>query len=168
VEQLADRLLASCESPDGRRDDAVLLLARYEGSTDGETHTGRMSIQGHDLNGVKDARHFVDGLLGSWGLAEVSDDVQLLVSEVVTNALIHAGSDVDLRMRAFPDHVRVEVRDFASQPPVPYPFAASDEGVAEAEHGRGLFLVEALARAWNSSPNGRGKTVWLEVAVPAA
>jgi anti-sigma regulatory factor (Ser/Thr protein kinase) len=127
-----------------------------------------MNIQRHDLGAVQDARRFVDGLLNSWDQAQVSDDVQLLVSEVVTNALIHAGSDVDLRMLAFADHVRMEVRDFASQPPVPYPFAASDEGVAEAEHGRGLFLVEALARDWNTSPNGRGKTVWLEVEVPAA
>ncbi|MFD9127024.1 SpoIIE family protein phosphatase, partial [Kitasatospora sp. NPDC059571] len=166
LEQLADRLLADAGSGAERRDDAVVLLARYNGTADGQVHTGRMSIQRHDLGGVQDARRFVDRLLTSWDLAALSDDAQLLVSEVVTNALIHAGSDVDLRMRAFSDHVRMEVRDFASQPPVPYPFAASDEGAAEAEHGRGLFLVEALTRAWNSSPNGRGKTVWLEMAVP--
>ena len=98
----------------------------------------------------------------------MSDDLQLVTSEVVTNALIHAGSDVDVRLRAFADHVRLEVRDSDSNPPVPSPFSLSEEGNSQAEHGRGLFLVEALARAWNTSPNGRGKTVWLDVPIPDA
>jgi anti-sigma regulatory factor (Ser/Thr protein kinase) len=78
---------------------------------------------------------------------------------VVTNALIHAGSDVDVRLRAFDDHVRLEVRDSRSNPPVPSPLALSEEDNAEAEHGRGLLIVDALGGEWNSFPNGRGKNV---------
>jgi GAF domain-containing protein len=169
LEDLADRLVARCPSPAERRDDAVLLLAQREGTRGGDApRAARMVIDRNDLGGVRAARIFVDNLLFSWGLQVASDDLQLIVSELVTNALIHAGSDVELRLRAFSGHVRVEVRDSASSPPVPSPFSVSDEGMAQAEHGRGLMLVGALARRWNTAPNGRGKTVWLEMAVPAA
>lgn len=95
----------------------------------------------------------------------MTDSLQLIVSEIVTNALIHAGSDVDVRLRAFDDHVRLEVRDSGSNPPVPSPLALDEEENAEAEHGRGLLIVEALGGAWYSSPNGRGKTVSLDMPV---
>jgi anti-sigma regulatory factor (Ser/Thr protein kinase)/GAF domain-containing protein len=165
LEQLADRLIADVLGPHQRRDDAVLLLACYEDAGgEGSQRAGSLHIQQRDLHGVKAARTFVDDRLSSWGLAEVSDTLQLIVSEIVTNALIHAGSDVDVRLRAFADHVRLEVRDSDSNPPVPSPLALSEEENAQAEHGRGLLIVEALSRQWNTSPNGRGKTVWLDVA----
>ncbi|WP_326815457.1 SpoIIE family protein phosphatase [Streptomyces sp. NBC_01763] len=169
LEQLADRLIAEEAGPHQRRDDAVLLLARYEGAgVEGVTRTGSLHIQSRDLHGVKAARSFVEQRLRSWGLAEMSDDLELMVSEIVTNAIIHAGSDVDVRLRAYTDRVRLEVRDSDSNPPVPSPLSLSEEGNAEAEHGRGLLIVEALAGLWNSSPNGRGKTVSLDVPVPDA
>jgi anti-sigma regulatory factor (Ser/Thr protein kinase) len=105
--------------------------------------------------------------LCAWGLTEVSDSLQLIASEIVTNALIHAGSDVDVRLRAFADHVRLEVRDSDSNPPVPSPLALDEEENAEAEHGRGLLIVEALAGGWRSFPNGRGKTVSMDMPIPA-
>lgn len=169
LERLADRLIAAVSSPDQRRDDAVLLLARYEGvGAGGAPQSAGLHIQRRDLHGVKAARGFVADRLCSWGLSEMSDDLQLVVSEVVTNALVHAGSDVDVRLRAFTDRVRLEVRDSDSNPPVPSPLSVSEEGNAEAEHGRGLCIVEALAGQWNSSPNGRGKTVSLDMPVPVA
>lgn len=169
LEQLADCLIADVLGPHQRRDDAVLLLACYEDAGgEGAPRTGSLHIQQRDLHGVKAARAFVDDRLSSWGLAEISDTLGLIVSEIVTNALIHAGSDVDVRLRAFADHVRLEVRDSDSNPPVPSPLALSEEENAQAEHGRGLLIVEALSRQWNTSPNGRGKTVWLDVAIPDA
>ena len=166
---MADRLIAEEAGPHQRRDDAVLLLARYEGAgVEGVTRTGSLHIQRRDLHGVKAARSFVEQRLRSWGLAEMSDDLELMVSEIVTNAIIHAGSDVDVRLRAYTDRVRLEVRDSDSNPPVPSPLSLSEEGNAEAEHGRGLLIVEALAGLWNSSPNGRGKTVSLDVPIPDA
>jgi anti-sigma regulatory factor (Ser/Thr protein kinase)/GAF domain-containing protein len=167
LEQLADRLIGDVRDPLQRRDDAVLLLARWEGCEGGNVpRTAQLHIQRRDLRGVGTAREFVDDRLRSWGLAEMSDDLQLIVSEIVTNALIHAGSEVDVRLRGFADRVRLEVRDSDSNPPVPSPVSLTEEGNARAEHGRGLFIVEALASAWDSSPNGRGKTVWLDVPIP--
>ncbi|MFJ4846250.1 MULTISPECIES: SpoIIE family protein phosphatase [unclassified Streptomyces] len=169
LEELADGVVAEMPGFDQRRDDAVLLLARFEGADvrDG-SRTGHLHLQEHDLLGVKAARGFVHDSLRAWGLEEMTEDLQLVASEVVTNALIHAGSDVDVRLRAFRDNIRMEVRDSDSDPPVPSAFSLTEEGSSQAESGRGLFLVDALTRAWNSSPNGRGKTVWLEMAIPGA
>ncbi|MFC9624467.1 SpoIIE family protein phosphatase [Streptomyces sp. NPDC056930] len=166
LERLADHLLVDTS---GRRDDAALLLARYEGTDDGTApRTARFHVHRRDLRGVGAARGFVDECLCEWGLAELSDELVLITSELVTNALIHAGSDVDLRLRAFGDRVRLEVRDSDSDPPVPTAHSLTAEGSARAEHGRGLFLVDALAHTWNTSPSGRGKTVWLEMDIPGA
>ncbi|MFD9655799.1 SpoIIE family protein phosphatase [Streptomyces mirabilis] len=167
LEQLADYLIADVSCPQQRRDDAVLLLARYEGAIgEGAPRTGNLQIQQRDLQGVKAARSFLDDRLGAWGLGQMSDALQLIASEIVTNALVHAGSGVDIRLRAFADLVRLEVRDSDSNPPVPSPLALREEENTEAEHGRGLLIVEALAGSWNSSPNGRGKTVSVEVPIP--
>jgi anti-sigma regulatory factor (Ser/Thr protein kinase) len=169
LEQLADLLIADTLGPRQRRDDAVLLLARYEGAGGQSVlRTGRLRIQRRDLHGVKAARTFVDDHLTSWGLAALSEDLQLIASEIVTNALIHAGSDVDVCLRTFPDRVRLEVRDSDSNPPVPSPLTLAEEEKAESEHGRGLLIVEALSTAWNSTPNGRGKTVALDLTIPHA
>ncbi|WP_051777578.1 SpoIIE family protein phosphatase [Streptomyces violaceorubidus] len=161
LEHLADLLL---DGTPPRGDDAALLLARYEGAADGEeSRTARFHVQRRDLGGVGEARDFVHDRLHAWGLEGLSDDAALVTSELVTNALIHAGSDVDLRLRVHGDRLRMEVRDSESDPPVPAAYSLSDEGRARAEHGRGLFLVDALADTWHTSPNGRGKTVWLEM-----
>ncbi|MGY4921929.1 ATP-binding SpoIIE family protein phosphatase [Streptomyces sp. 900105755] len=168
LERLADHLMTD-SSPQHRRDDAVLLLARCDGAVgeDGPRQ-GNLHIRHRDLQGVKTARDFVHDRLSSWELTDMSDALQLIASEIVTNALIHAGSDVDVRLRAFADHVRLEVRDSDSNPPVPSPLTLREEENVEAEHGRGLLIVEALAGVWNSSPNGRGKTVSVEVPVAKA
>lgn len=105
--------------------------------------------------------------LGDWDLAELADDLVLITFELVTNALIHPGSNTDLRLRLRDGRVRLEVRDSDNDPPVPVAYTVTDEGSAHAEHGRGLSLVDALAHEWNTS-SGRGKTVWLELEIPAA
>lgn len=168
LEQVADRLMDDSE-PWDRRDDAVLLLARYEGVADSgkPPRAAALHIQRRDLHGVKAARAFVDEHLRSWGLAELSDALQLATSEIVTNALIHAGSEVDIRLRVRADSVRLEVRDSDSDPPIPSPLALAEEENAEAEHGRGLLIVDAIAETWNTFPNGRGKTVSMDINIPA-
>jgi serine phosphatase RsbU (regulator of sigma subunit)/anti-sigma regulatory factor (Ser/Thr protein kinase) len=164
LEALADRLLATVSAPSDRRDDVVLLLVRYEGARLGpHRRINRMEIQRHDMQGVKTARRFIRNSLRSWGLDALADDLELIASEVVTNALIHAGSEVDLRLREYPDHIRLEVRDSDTTPPVPSSISMSEEERPQAEHGRGLVIVEGLASVWGSSPSGRGKTVWLEL-----
>jgi serine phosphatase RsbU (regulator of sigma subunit)/anti-sigma regulatory factor (Ser/Thr protein kinase) len=169
LEKLADRLVSQCHS-EAMRDDAALLLMRYEGAQPGHCpRVARTSVPRHDLQGVARVRHFLDDLLRRWDLASLFDDLELLASEVVTNALIHAHSEVDLRVRAYPDRIRIEVHDCDPHPPVPTAILSSDPANnKEAESGRGLLIVEALASDWGSSPAGRGKTTWCEIPLAAA
>ncbi|WP_240528573.1 SpoIIE family protein phosphatase [Streptomyces humi] len=166
LEHLADRLLQDAPAS---RDDAALLLARYEGTDSGRSpRVAGMHLHRRDLRAVREARGFVRERLDDWGLADLSDDLTLITSELVTNALVHAGSDVDVRLRVTGDRLRLEVRDADTDPPVPAAYSLTEEGSARAEHGRGLYLVDALAHTWNTSPSGRGKTVWLEMDIPGA
>ncbi len=102
------------------------------------------------------ARRFVAATLASWHLAH--GDVPLLVSELVTNAVLHARSDFSVTVVAHDDRVRVEV--FDSNPRLPAPADVP----AEAYSGRGLLILQGLANAWGVEAHaGEGKTVWFEV-----
>ncbi|MER6082990.1 SpoIIE family protein phosphatase [Streptomyces sp. NPDC001833] len=162
VEELADRLIET--AADGH-DDLSLLLARFEGGVPGASRRiEHFEIPRHDLAGVAAARRFVRGCLRRWDAAELSDTLEVIASEAVTNALIHADSAVDVRMREYADHIRLEVRDSDAHPPLPSAMSVTDETAqGEAEHGRGLLIVDSLATVWGSSPHGRGKTVWMEL-----
>lgn len=90
---------------------------------------------------------------------DLGDDmVVLLANELVTNAILHAGSDIDVVVDITGARVRVEVRDRARRAPV----RRRAEPTSSA--GRGLALVEALASDWGVEPiPGDGKAVWFEV-----
>jgi len=93
--------------------------------------------------------------------AETRDTVELLTSELLTNAVRHGrGGAVTLRLLGFQDRVTVEVTDCSTREP-----RARRAGV-EDESGRGLMLVEALAQAWGTRPSSGGKTVWCTVVPP--
>ncbi len=85
------------------------------------------------------------------------DTVALLVSEVVTNALVHGSGQVRLRVVPLESGVRVEVLDDSSELPERRQATDLDEG------GRGIALVEALAASWGSQEVSGGKCVWFEV-----
>nr|WP_042396188.1 ATP-binding protein [Streptacidiphilus carbonis] len=113
------------------------------------------------------ARDFARRALTDWewlpGRTEeqraVAEDVLLLVSELVTNACLHAGGPTELALRCTEERLRVEVSDRNPEPPHPRtPHRAARPG------GHGLHIVARLARAWGTSPTPHGKTVWLEVA----
>ena len=87
----------------------------------------------------------------------------LLVSELVTNAILHAGPPVTLRANADGGRLRVEVHDGAPQPPVVK--SPGDPGGPPPERGRGLFLVASLADRWGWEGRATGKTVWFEVEI---
>jgi len=95
------------------------------------------------------------------GLPEaVVSDVELLTSEVVSNAVRHANLDPsqEIVLRIVSDgYVRVEVAD-----PGP-PFEAQRRGPGSGSSGWGLFLVDALATSWGVEPEGAGKKVWFEL-----
>ena len=110
-----------------------------------------------------EARRFVGEVLRDHGLAtgEVVEAALLLTSELVTNAVLHAAGsikvDVDLDLTA----VRVEVADENEQRPAPRQASPEDTS------GRGLHLVEAIARAWGvEQERDDGKVVWFELDVP--
>lgn len=104
------------------------------------------------------ARRFLLDALAGAATPDLEDIVVLLASELVTNAVVHADSEVDVRVRLTPTAVRVEVTDTSDAVPLPGPV---DE---TATSGRGLALVEALAETWGVDvlPAG-GKTIWFEV-----
>ncbi len=85
------------------------------------------------------------------------DVVELLVSEVATNAMIHGAGEVRVRVTVTGEVVRVEVDDDDPGIPVVRPPSPTAEG------GRGLALVTALSRDWGTLPRDGGKTVWFEV-----
>lgn len=91
------------------------------------------------------------------GHESLGDVVELLASEVVTNAVLHAGTELQLRVRRANGGVRIEVSDGAMRRPSRRHYSA------EAATGRGLGLVEALASDWGTTADLDGKTVWFTV-----
>lgn len=108
------------------------------------------------------ARRFIEGILEAWGCAEVVDTVTLLVSELVGNAVLHAGSEVELSVRLVGDRLRVDVIDRSTA--VPH---RRDAG-SDDQTGRGSDLVEILATSWGITGRPDGKSVWFEVELPKA
>ena len=105
------------------------------------------------------ARRFVRDTLQSWGLApsdsELSDQAQLLADELITNAAVHAQTDLRLRLELGGELLHVAVRDLDRRLPRPLPDDPQGEG------GRGLRLVEQIATTWGAQPHpGGGKVVW--------
>ena len=90
-------------------------------------------------------------------LADV-DDLTLVVSELVTNAVVHGAGDVSLALTVDGDAVRIEVAD--EEPTLDRPAPAD----LDVESGRGLMLVSRVARSWGVRREGHGKTVWADLA----
>ena len=108
------------------------------------------------------ARRFVEGILDAWGCSEIIDTVTLLVSELVGNAVLHAGSEVELSVRLVGDRLRVDVIDRSTS--VPHRREAGEGD----QTGRGSDLVEIMASSWGISGRPDGKSVWFEVELPQA
>jgi len=104
------------------------------------------------------ARRFTRAALSRHAIAPETVDIAiLLVSELATNAIVHASSNVRLRIRVG-DDVRVEVSDVSGDAP------AITSGDSERESGRGLELVSTLADGWDWNPRAEGKVVWFALA----
>ena len=105
------------------------------------------------------ARRVVSALLPVWGLSDLRDDAELVVSELVTNAYLHApGTDsFELELVKRPQGVRISLADGASIRPV----------IAELSHdgpnGRGMAIVETLCTRWGAEDHHGGKRVWVDV-----
>jgi anti-sigma regulatory factor (Ser/Thr protein kinase) len=143
----------------GNRPQSPAFLAHLIG-TDIEATVTVIATADH----VADARHFVSARLVNWGLERVTDTAVLLTSEVVSNAILHAGphrsgAGLTLHLHCDSAMVRVEVADWSTNVPVLGDMAI--DGLS----GRGLLLLDALASCWGSTPNRDGKSVWFEIAV---
>ena len=104
------------------------------------------------------ARRFVAETLQRWDAANDLDTVSLLVSELVSNAILHARSDFEVSVLLRSHTIRIEVDDQSEALPVPREADFDDDS------GRGMALVEALAIGWGvTERDGTGKTVWFEV-----
>ena len=112
-----------------------------------------------DLESGRRARQRLRGLLADWGLDGLRDEVELLTTELVNNAVVHAHSEVLLSVRWRDDALRVEVTDVGAGTP------HRPEHDITATHGRGLLLVDAVSAAWGTAVDGAAKTVWFELSV---
>ncbi|MGW1600246.1 ATP-binding protein [Streptomyces eurythermus] len=129
-------------------------------------HT-REAFYRRDRRSVRLARKFAWQTLADWEAAERGEDVALCVSELATNALLHgvpAGRGFLLRLVLHAEGaLRVEVHDSGpGEVGCPDPAREAD---ADAEHGRGLLLVAALADKWGVGERNPGKIVWCEFLV---
>ncbi|MEU8270637.1 ATP-binding protein [Sphaerisporangium sp. NPDC049002] len=110
---------------------------------------------------VKMARDFTVTTLSNWGLDELTCDARLVVSELVSNAVRHAGEPTRLRLLHRASHVVCAVFDPEDRPPV------VTEADYFAESGRGLWLVESLSCSWGwRLQEGHGKLVWAAFTAP--
>jgi anti-sigma regulatory factor (Ser/Thr protein kinase) len=106
---------------------------------------------------VPRARHLIREQLADWDLGEHSDAVELLASELVTNAIRHAWGDPTLTLCVQAGALRCTVKD--ANPVLPH-LSSTDPGE---EGGLGLHLVDRLSSAWGSNPVSEGKIVWFEL-----
>lgn len=107
------------------------------------------------------ARHLTRACLADWGLHEHSTVAELLVSELVTNALCHSRGTIRLVLSFQDGLLRCEVED--ADPSLPRACRARDDE----ERGRGLHLLELLSCCWGSARTSEGKTVWFELTANA-
>lgn len=115
---------------------------------------------GRDLTAAREARRFLGEVLERWDCQAEVDTLQILISEVVTNAVTHAGSAPEVAVRHLGDRLRVEVGDDDSTLAAPV-----DRGLLESS-GRGLRILDSAAQRWGMEPRaGGGKVVWFEVPV---
>jgi serine phosphatase RsbU (regulator of sigma subunit)/anti-sigma regulatory factor (Ser/Thr protein kinase) len=137
-------------------DDVALLVARTRALD--ESHVATRDVPG-DPAAVAGARAWASRRVADWGLRESSFIVELVVSELVTNAIRHGGPPVQLRL--IRDAVLIcEVSDGGNSSPHLRQAQTFDEG------GRGLLLVAQLAQRWGTRHRAVGKTIWAEIGVP--
>ncbi|MFK4227406.1 SpoIIE family protein phosphatase [Streptomyces sp. NPDC019890] len=115
---------------------------------------------------VATARAFVRDTLQGWGYSDVVDDAVVLTSELVTNAVIHAGTTADVLCLRTEDGVRVEVADRYPEREIPIQGTGRSLGNLDRENGRGLLLCAALASRWGVDYTPTHKLVWFQLDLP--
>ncbi|MFR9794412.1 SpoIIE family protein phosphatase [Streptomyces sp. MS06] len=157
LHQLCDRVCTATLGRGGSDDDVALLLARTQRLSDG--HVAHWELQ-PGLRAAAHARALVSEQLRLWGLEDRLFSTELIVSELVTNAVRYAAPPFTLRL--IRSQVLIcEVSDGANTSPHLRRAHTTDEG------GRGLFLVSHVADRWGTRHHRAGKTIWVEQYLPA-
>ncbi|CAM5477144.1 SpoIIE family protein phosphatase [Streptomyces chartreusis] len=115
---------------------------------------------------VASARSFVRDTLQGWGFADIVDDAVVLTSELVTNAVVHAGTSADVLCLRSEDGVRIEVADRYPEREIPLQGSPVNMGSPDREGGRGLQLCAALAGRWGVEYTPTHKQVWFQLDLP--
>ncbi|MEV4335110.1 SpoIIE family protein phosphatase [Streptomyces sp. NPDC049597] len=175
LEDLADTLVQAVHGPtshyttgplaDRREDDiAVLLLTREAQPARRPTRRTAMSVAQAQPERIAAARQQVRQLLHDWSDEEQVDSAVLIVSEMITNVLVHTDGNAllaaEVAHREKGRRLRVEVTDPSDE--LPHKRRPGEM----ASSGRGLVLMEVLADAWGVDPRGEGKSIWFELYEP--
>ena len=107
------------------------------------------------------AREVLSWQLHEWQIESLCEDAAVIVTELISNAVRHANTTLELKIVHLPDGLRIEVRDGSTRPLARRPCGDNDEG------GRGLHLVDALSSRHGVERDGDGKRVWVEMRLPA-
>ncbi|AJE81349.1 MULTISPECIES: SpoIIE family protein phosphatase [Streptomyces] len=155
LQDAADDVLAGM-GIQARTDDVALLLARPHGLSEEQMATWELRA---DPAEVARARALAAEALEQWGLQEMAFTTELIVSELVTNAIRYAAEPIRLRLIR-QSVLTCEVTDGTSTSPRLRHARTTDEG------GRGLFMIAQLARRWGTRYSASGKIIWAEQVLP--
>ncbi|MEV5847040.1 SpoIIE family protein phosphatase [Streptomyces sp. NPDC051985] len=154
-QQVCDTLVRELLPP-GHQDDVAVLVARMTGLAP-DSHV-TWEIEAQEMM-VGRARELTARQMAVWGLAEDSFTTELIVSELLTNALRYGGEPITLRLIRDQSLI-CEVSDGSSTSPHVRRAQETDEG------GRGLYLITRLTQNWGTRYGERGKTIWAEQPLP--
>ncbi|MGD9482763.1 SpoIIE family protein phosphatase [Streptomyces sp. TRM70308] len=174
LEELADALVRTVHGPashhwpgplaDRREDDIALLLLSRDAQAVPPRETGRrtvLSVAQSDASRIADARGQLRDLLYDWTAPDQVDGAVLMLSEMLTNVLVHTDGDAlmvaEVTGRRGTRGLRVEVADGSDE----LPHRRNPGELASS--GRGLVLLELLAGSWGVDPRGEGKAIWFEL-----
>ncbi|MEY9485077.1 serine phosphatase RsbU (regulator of sigma subunit)/anti-sigma regulatory factor (Ser/Thr protein kinase) [Streptomyces calvus] len=157
MDDACDTIIRALNTRGGRKDDVALLMARLGGIEPDAVAEWRIRPEPSE---VGRARAAVREQLHDWGLPKAADNAELMVSELVTNAVRHSHArPVALRL-VRGDTLLCEVEDDDHELPTLLNARPADES------GRGLRVVSTLAREWGTSRTAAGKNVWFELTLP--
>jgi serine phosphatase RsbU (regulator of sigma subunit) len=150
--------LVQALAPDGTEDDIAILVARI--SDESVQRKAELEVPPVGTS-VQDGRRFAAATLTEWAVPpKIMQDATLIVSELLTNAIVYGTPPIRLRLRKTADELAIEVDDAASAMPRKLRATPTDL------HGRGLAIVADIGSRWAARPDGYGKTVWSTLALP--
>ncbi|WP_329119860.1 ATP-binding SpoIIE family protein phosphatase [Streptomyces sp. NBC_01465] len=171
LEKMADALVQGVIGPsshhtvgplaDRREDDIAVLLLSRDSEQRVSVRRTALTVAQAQPERIAEARRQLRDLLHDWSDQEQVDSAELMVSEMVTNVLVHTDGDAALVATATGElgarRLRVEVADASDE--LPHKRRPGEM----ASSGRGLVLMEMLADAWGVDPRGAGKSIWFEL-----